>query len=240
MTLFMHWLNVMSIVQCFCELLEKIKMHDIQSNSLRRHLYVLDIATNRQIVHELVYETDATCVAQLRVNRLAFTNLCTMLKSRDRLKASKYLQTNEQMAMFLHIISHRVKNRVIKFQFLRSGETTSKYFHNVLHLVIRLHGKLLKKRELVPENSTDERWKWFKEFVLKICNSYMSCLDRKALQLMVESYVMLYVRQMVCVFHMMLGIRIAMDFFLPFMANFTILVNGEMGSNQIVHQNSLI
>ncbi|KAL5570749.1 hypothetical protein UlMin_020346 [Ulmus minor] len=137
-------------------------MHDIQSNFLRRHLYVLDIATNRQIVHELVYETDATCVAQLRVNRLAFTNLCTMLKSRDRLKASKFLQTNEQVAMFLHIISHSVKNRVIKFQFQRSGETASKYFHNFLHLVIRLYGKLLKKHELVPENSIDERWKWFK------------------------------------------------------------------------------
>ena len=85
-------------------------MHDIQSNSLRRHLYVLDIATNRQIVHELVYESDATCVAQLRVNRLAFTNLCTMLESRGGLRASKYLQIDEQVAMFLHLISHHIKN----------------------------------------------------------------------------------------------------------------------------------
>ncbi|KAL5549428.1 hypothetical protein UlMin_004659 [Ulmus minor] len=161
MTLFMHWLNVMSIVQRFCELLEKITMHEIQSNSLRRHLYVLDIATNRQIVHELVYESDATCVVQLRVNRLAFTNLCTMLESRGGLRASKYLQIDEQVAMFLHIISHHVKNSIIKFQFLRLGETVCKYFHNVLHSVIRLHGELLKKPELVPENSIDERWKWF-------------------------------------------------------------------------------
>ncbi|KAL5564341.1 hypothetical protein UlMin_027505 [Ulmus minor] len=152
----------MSIVQRFCELLENIIMHEIQSNSLRRHLYVLDIATNRQIVHELVYESDANCVAQLRVNRLAFTNLCTMLESRGGLRASKYLQIDEKVAMFLHIISHHVKNRVIKFQFLRSGETVSKYFHNVLYSVIRLHGELLKKPEPVPENSTDERWKWFK------------------------------------------------------------------------------
>ncbi|TXG62851.1 hypothetical protein EZV62_009845 [Acer yangbiense] len=45
---------------------------------------------------------------------------------------------------------------------MRSGETVSKYFHNVLHSVIRLHGELLKRPEPIPENSIDERWKWFK------------------------------------------------------------------------------
>ena len=69
---------------------------------------MLDIVTNRKIV--LVYESDATCVAQLRVNKLAFTNLRTMLESRGRLRASKYLQIDEQVAMFLHLISHHIKN----------------------------------------------------------------------------------------------------------------------------------
>ena len=76
----MHWLNVMHVVQRFCELLEKIIMHDIQSKSLRRHLYVIDIVVNRQIVHELVYKSDGTCVDQLRVNRLAFTNYVRCLR----------------------------------------------------------------------------------------------------------------------------------------------------------------
>ena len=134
--LFMHWLNVMQVIQRFCELLEKIIMHGIQSKSLRRHLYVLDIVVNRQIVHELVYKSDGTCVDQLRVNRLAFTNLCTMLENKGGLRASRYLQIDEQVAMFLHILAHHVKNIVIKFQFMRSGETVSKYFHNVLYSVI--------------------------------------------------------------------------------------------------------
>ena len=51
LTLFMHWLNVMHVVQRFCQLLEKIIMHDIQSKSLRRHLYVLNLVVNKQIVH---------------------------------------------------------------------------------------------------------------------------------------------------------------------------------------------
>ena len=154
----------MHVVQRFCQLLEKIIMYDIQSKSLRRHLYVLDIVVNRQIVHELVDKSDGTCLYQLRLNTIAFTNLCTMLETRGGLRASRYLQIDEQVAMFLHILAHHVKNRVIKFQFIRSGETVSKYFHNVLHSVIRLHGELLKPFEPVHENSTNESWRWFKGF----------------------------------------------------------------------------
>ncbi|TXG57648.1 hypothetical protein EZV62_015477 [Acer yangbiense] len=137
-------------------------MHDIQFKYLRRHLYVLDIVVNRQIVHELIYKSDGTCLDQLRINMLAFTKLCTMLENRGGLRASRYLQIDEQVVMFLHILACHVKNRVIKFKFMRSGETVSKYFHNVLYSVIRLHEELLKRPEPVPENSTDERWKWFK------------------------------------------------------------------------------
>ena len=70
------------------------------------------------------------------------------------------------VALFLHILAHHVKNRVIKFRFLRSGETISRHFNAVLNAVIRLQGVLLKKPEPVSENSTDERWKWFKVYKL--------------------------------------------------------------------------
>ena len=137
----------------------------IESNSLRRQLYVLDIFVNRQIVHQIAYESDVTCVDQLRMTRQAFTNLCLILETRGGLIASKYLQVDEQVAMFLHIIAHHVKNRVIKFRFMRSGETVSKYFHNVLHSIIRLHGELLKRPEPILEDSTDKKWKWFKVYL---------------------------------------------------------------------------
>ncbi|MFQ6624494.1 hypothetical protein Gotur_003316 [Gossypium turneri] len=52
---------------------------------------------------------------------------------------------NEQVAMFLHIISHHLKNRVTKHHFNRFGETISKSFHNVLNVVICLQNVLFKK-----------------------------------------------------------------------------------------------
>ncbi|KAH7691710.1 Myb/SANT-like domain-containing protein [Dioscorea alata] len=39
------------------------------------------------------------------------------------------------MAMFLHVVGHNVRNRVVGMNFLRSGETVSRYFHHVLHAI---------------------------------------------------------------------------------------------------------
>ena len=89
-----------------------------------------------------------------------------MLRTIGKLNDSKYVDVEEIVTLFLHILAHHVKNRVIKFRFLRFGETVSRHFNAVLNAVIRLQGVLLKKRELVSKNSTDERWKWFKVYKL--------------------------------------------------------------------------
>jgi hypothetical protein len=85
-----------------------------------------------------------------------------MLKARGRLKATKHMLVDEQVAMFLYILAHHVKNRIVKRQFRRSGETISRHFKSVLHAVIRLHAEFIEKLEPVPETSTYEKWKWFK------------------------------------------------------------------------------
>ena len=78
------------------------------------------------------------------------------------LAATKNMNVEEMMAIFLYIISHHAKNRIIKREFVRSGETVSRQFGLVLSSILRLQAVLLKKPEPVPENSTDFRWKWFK------------------------------------------------------------------------------
>lgn len=117
-------------------------------------------------MQRLVYESDETCLQQLRMNRLTFVKLCRTLETDGKLKASKYLQVDEQVAIFLYILAHHVKNRVVKFQFRRSGETISKHFNNVVNAIVRLEKQLFKKPEPIPENSTDDRWKWFKVCLL--------------------------------------------------------------------------
>ena len=77
------------------------------------------------------------------------------------------------VAIFLHIISHDVKNRVMRRQFARSSETVSRQFNVVLCVLLRLHEVLLKKPEPILENSTDERWKWFKNCLGALDGTYI-------------------------------------------------------------------
>ncbi|PPD67189.1 hypothetical protein GOBAR_DD35932 [Gossypium barbadense] len=124
--------------------------------------YTSDFYAKRDYVKKLVYASDETCIEQVRMNRTAFFKLCEMLESLGGLKSSRNMLVDEQVTMFLHIISHHLKNRVIKHHFRRSGETVSRAFHSVLNAVIRLQDVLFKKAEPITADSSDTRWKWFK------------------------------------------------------------------------------
>ncbi|KAK5839670.1 hypothetical protein PVK06_008496 [Gossypium arboreum] len=96
-----------------------------------------------------------------------------MLQTLGELKSSRNMLVDEQVAMFLHIISYHLKNRVIKHHFNRSGETVSRSFHNVLNAVIHLQDVLFKKAEPITANSTDPRWKWFKNCLGALDGTYI-------------------------------------------------------------------
>ncbi|CAI9267924.1 unnamed protein product [Lactuca saligna] len=134
----------------------------------------------KEYMQRLVYKSDVTCIQQLRMNRATFVKLCRMVEIDGKLKASRYLQIDEQVAIFLYILAHHVKNRVAKFQFHRSGETISKHFNNVVNVVIRLEKNLFKKPEPISETSTDERWKWFKGCLGAIYGTHISVHVPKA------------------------------------------------------------
>ncbi|MFQ6669568.1 hypothetical protein Gotur_034767 [Gossypium turneri] len=85
---------------------------------------------------------------------------------------NKNMLLDEQVAMFLHIISYHLKNRVTKHHFNRFGKTASRSFHHVLHVVIRLQDVLFKKADPITTNSTDPRWKWFKVLECFRWNTY--------------------------------------------------------------------
>ncbi|GLT38205.1 hypothetical protein SLA2020_124690 [Shorea laevis] len=96
------------------------------------------------------------------MNRAAFNRLCDLLLTEGKLKNSGSVLVKEQVAMFLYILGHDKKNRVIKLNFIQSGESVSRHFNKVLNVVIRCSESLTSMPELVLERCTDEKWKWFK------------------------------------------------------------------------------
>lgn len=113
-------------------------------------------------LHWIAFANDLQCVENCRMDRRAFYKLCGLLATHGQLKETRNMTIEEMVATFLYIIGHDEKYRVIKRQLMRSKETISRQFHAVLNSVLRLQGMLLEKPKPVPENSTDEKWKWFK------------------------------------------------------------------------------
>jgi len=69
--------------------------------------------------------------------------LCERIRATGIVKDAYQTTVEEQVAKFLHIIGHNVKNRSVSFFFHRSGETVSRHFHNVLTAILRLEGGIL-------------------------------------------------------------------------------------------------
>ncbi|KAL8553359.1 hypothetical protein ACS0TY_001873 [Phlomoides rotata] len=103
------------------------------------------------------------CYDNLRMDRNAFGRLCVLLRSRGGLVDGRHVTVEEQVAMFLSILAHHKKNRVVKFNHQRSGQTVSQYVHAVLLAVLKMHTVLFVKPDPVPTDSTNPRWKWFKQ-----------------------------------------------------------------------------
>uniref|UniRef100_A0A9I9EE99 Retrotransposon protein n=1 Tax=Cucumis melo TaxID=3656 RepID=A0A9I9EE99_CUCME len=77
------------------------------------------------------------------------------------------------VAMFLHVLAHDVKNRVIQREFVRSGETVSLHFNLVLLAVVRLYEELIKRPVPVTNNCNDQRWKCFENCLGALDGTYI-------------------------------------------------------------------
>ncbi|KAA0056509.1 retrotransposon protein [Cucumis melo var. makuwa] len=64
------------------------------------------------------------------------------------------------VAMFLHVLAHDVKNRIIQREFVRSGETVSRHFNLILLAVVRLYEELIKRPIPVTNNCNDQQLPW--------------------------------------------------------------------------------
>ncbi|GAV85258.1 DDE_4 domain-containing protein, partial [Cephalotus follicularis] len=107
------------------------------------------------------------------MDRRAFHILCQMLKSKGKLSDNKNTSVEDMVAMFLSMLGHHTKHRVIKADFGRSVETVSRQFNAVLNVVLMLHKELFKKPEPILEISNNNRWKWFKSCLGALDGTYI-------------------------------------------------------------------
>ncbi|XP_012847430.1 PREDICTED: putative nuclease HARBI1 [Erythranthe guttata] len=92
----------------------------------------------------------------------AFVKLSYLLQHVGGLEHSRFVSVHEQVALFLQVLAHHKKNRIVSYDFKRSGQTVSKYFNKVLAALLKLHPILLVTPKPIGDAETNENWKHFK------------------------------------------------------------------------------
>ena len=67
--------------------------------------------------------------------RAPFARLVQTFRSMRLLEYSIHTTVEEQVSMFLHVVGHNQRFRVVRITFRRSMETISRYFKQVLYAV---------------------------------------------------------------------------------------------------------
>ncbi|XP_050281500.1 protein ALP1-like [Quercus robur] len=101
-------------------------------------------------ISDILHRGDARCSFMIRMRLVAFYELCRILVERNLVRETIYMSVTEQVLMFLHIIGHNVRFRVVATRFHRSIETAYRYFKIVLKAVLQLYRHVVR----LSNNST--------------------------------------------------------------------------------------
>ncbi|KAL4035776.1 hypothetical protein IC575_004483 [Cucumis melo] len=109
----------------------------------------------------MIHESDLVCRQSMRMDRRTFAILCHLLRTVSSLSSTEIVDVEKIVAMFLHVLAHDVKNRVIQEEFVWFSETISRHFNLVLLAVVRLYEELIKRPVPMTNNCNDQCWKCF-------------------------------------------------------------------------------
>ena len=112
--------------------------------------------------------SDRRCLEVIRMSREPFFQLCRLFRDRALLRDSWHTAIEEQVAMFLLIVGHNQRFRVLPPIFRRSLETISRYFHEVMFAVGELRNEMIRAPSLGvhPKIARSRRWNPFFKVVV--------------------------------------------------------------------------
>jgi hypothetical protein len=126
-------------------------VNDIRSRRvLRREPHVNREYERGIYMDSIFYGSRQDCIDQIRMSPIAFFELCKILTENNLIRETINTSIKEQVLIFLHIIGHNVKFRVVGGKFYRLIMSIHQYFKVVLGGVLTLYKYLIKQ----PDNST--------------------------------------------------------------------------------------
>lgn len=164
--LFKHAAALLTALYAF--LISRLRMHHASRPGLT-YAPLSQMDEERQKNLNLIYNcNDIECVSMLGMRREPFFRLCNLLKDRNLLRDTLHCCVEEQVAMFLHIVGHNQRFRVIHQNWRRSIETVCRHFREVLYAIGELRQEMIR----APSNDTPLKImnspRWYPYFKVKI------------------------------------------------------------------------
>ena len=95
---------------------------------------------------------------QLRIKPIDLHHLCHILTEGEHVRPTIHMSVTEQVFIFLHIIDHNVRFRVMGSRIYKSTETVHRYFKVILRGVLKLYRALIRLRsEDTPQEIRNSR-----------------------------------------------------------------------------------
>ena len=102
--------SVASVLLVGVALLRKLRR---RCRQLPRAPYVNHAAERKEYINSVLHGTEINCVNQLRMKPIAFHRLCHILTEGEHVRLTIHMSITEQVFIFLHIIGHNVRFRVM-------------------------------------------------------------------------------------------------------------------------------
>jgi hypothetical protein len=115
----------------------------------------------KQMLRDIYMGSNLHCYDTLRCTKRSFFDLCAILRERAGLKDTFYVTVEEALTMFLLVISHGMKFRLIHSTYRWSLEPISRHFNEVLGAILSLSHEFIKLPDPAAALPKDNRWKWF-------------------------------------------------------------------------------
>lgn len=161
----------LAAVHLICQFVVFITRRRLINNNLP-NLPTRDVTLHRQKVREEILHDLATSGRSrdlIRMNETAYIKLCNILEHEGGLRPTQRMSVEEQVARFLHIVGHDLRNRFASWVYRRSQSTTSRCFHRVLRSIISIEDRYLQQPtgHVVPKEIQEKKrfYPYFKDCV---------------------------------------------------------------------------
>ena len=130
----------------------------LRCKRLPRVSYVNHAFQREHYINSILHGSERLCVSQIRMKPIAFHQLCQILIEGEHICPTIHMSITKQVLIFLHIIGHSVRFRVIGSRFHRLIETVHRYFKVNLRGVLKLYRALIRLRsEDTPQEIRNSR-----------------------------------------------------------------------------------